>query len=75
MVLSRSALHWLPAVDHPTVLAQAHQLLRPGGWLRIECGGGDNVARMAAWLDPISARYGGPSTPWTPKCPPRRPPC
>ena len=47
------------------MLAQAHELVRPGGWLRIDCGGGDNVARLTAWLDPISARYGGPATPWT----------
>jgi trans-aconitate methyltransferase len=65
LVLSRAVLHWLPAVDHPAVLAQAHELVRPGGWLRIDCGGGDNVARLTAWLDPISARYGGPATPWT----------
>jgi trans-aconitate methyltransferase len=65
LVMSRAALHWLPAVDHPVVLAQAHELLVPGGWLRIECGGGDNVTRLRDWLDPISARFGGPQSPWT----------
>jgi trans-aconitate methyltransferase len=65
LVVSRAALHWVPAADHPAVLAQAFDLLAPGGWLRIDAGGGDNVARLAAWLDPMSARYGGPATPWT----------
>jgi trans-aconitate methyltransferase len=65
LVLSRSALHWVPAGEHPAVLAQAHELVKPDGWLRIECGGGDNVVRLRAWLDPISARYDGPTSPWT----------
>lgn len=65
LVFSRAVLHWVPAAEHPGVLAQVHRLLRPGGWARIECGGGDNVQRLTDWLDPISARHGGPGQPWT----------
>ena len=46
--MSRSALHWVPEADHPPLLAECFRLLRPGGRLRIECGGGDNVRRRCA---------------------------
>lgn len=65
VVFSRSTLHWVPADDHPGVLAQARELLAPDGWLRIECGGGDNVRGVVSVLDPISVSYDGPTTPWT----------
>jgi trans-aconitate methyltransferase len=61
---SRSVLHWVPAVDHPGVLAGAHALLRPGGALRIECGGGDNVARVVEFLDDVAAALGDARAPW-----------
>ena len=38
----------MPRADWPAVLGAARQLLAPDGWLRIECGGGDNVAGTAA---------------------------
>ena len=65
VVMSRSALHWVPEVDHPGLLAQCFRVLRPGGVLRLEMGGGDNVRAMRALLDSISGRLGGPTTPWT----------
>lgn len=65
LVFTRAVLHWVPAVDHPGVLRQIGRVLRPGGWARVECGGGDNVTRLTDWLDPIAARYDGPSRPWT----------
>ena len=64
-VCSRSALHWVPADDHPGVLAEAHRLLEPGGWLRIECGGAGNVITIVETFDRIAAGYGGPTAPWT----------
>lgn len=64
VVVSRAALHWVPAADQPRVLANVGQVLRPGGWLRLECGGGDNVAAVVALLDEISARHGGSRRPW-----------
>jgi len=65
VVLSRSALHWVPEADHPPLLAECFRQLRPGGRLRLEFGGGDNVRAMLALLDDCSARLGGPRCPWT----------
>jgi len=65
VVMSRSALHWVPGGDHPAVLRSVERLLRPGGWLRIECGGGGNVPAVVRVLDAISAEFDGPSAPWT----------
>jgi trans-aconitate methyltransferase len=64
VVMSRSVLHWVPRGDHPGVLRAAARLLRPGGWLRIECGGGGNVPTVVREMDAISAAFGGPSAPW-----------
>jgi trans-aconitate 2-methyltransferase len=64
-VVSRAALHWIPLIDLPGVLAQCRRLLRPGGALRIEAGGGDNIARTVAVLDRCSEEVGGPTSPWT----------
>lgn len=64
-VVSRAVLHWVPLADHPGVLAGAARTMRPGGLLRLEAGGGDNIADVVAMLDEISARYGGPRCPWT----------
>lgn len=63
-VVSRAVLHWVPATDWPSVLAQAHRLLRPGGLLRVECGGAGNVDAIVALLDRLAEPYGGPRSPW-----------
>lgn len=63
-VVSRAALQWVPLADHPRVLAGAAALLAPGGLLRLEAGGGDNIASVLAVLDDISQRHGGPRCPW-----------
>jgi SAM-dependent methyltransferase len=63
-ISSRAALHWVPRAAWPGVLAAARRLLTDGGWLRIECGGGDNVATVQALLDDVSASLGGPVAPW-----------
>ncbi len=65
VVMSRSALHWVPEQDHPPLLAECFRLLRPGGRLRIECGGGDNVRAMMALFGDCSVKRGGPGCPWT----------
>lgn len=65
LVMSRSALHWVPEEDHPPLLAECFRLLRPGGRLRIECGGGDNVRAMMVLFGDCSAKRGGPQCPWT----------
>jgi trans-aconitate 2-methyltransferase len=63
-IYSRAALHWVPRADWPAVLGAARSLLAADGWLRIECGGGDNVAAPQQLLDDISAGFGGPVAPW-----------
>ncbi len=64
VVISRATLHWVPAADHPVVLAGMGSVLRPGGRVRLECGGAGNVAAMQAFLDDISRSVGGPTDPW-----------
>jgi SAM-dependent methyltransferase len=63
-VVSRAVLHWVPRADWPAVLGHAFRLLRPGGFLRIECGGAGNVPAVVAALDRLAAPFGGPSAPW-----------
>lgn len=65
VVLSRACLHWVPVADWARVLRSVHRLVRPGGWVRIECGGAGNVPRVVALLDEVSAGLGGPTRPWT----------
>jgi SAM-dependent methyltransferase len=64
-VVSRAVLHWIPLADWPGVLASAARLLRPGGFLRVECGGAGNVPALVAGLDRLSGRIGGPRAPWS----------
>ncbi len=63
-VVSKAALHWVPADDHPALLAAIHRLLRPGGLLRLEFGGGDNIADLTSWLDPLVVQFGGRPRAW-----------
>jgi SAM-dependent methyltransferase len=65
VVLSRSVLHWVPAGELPGIWRAAAAALRPGGWLRVECGGAGNIPRVLPVLDEESARAGGPVSPWT----------
>jgi trans-aconitate methyltransferase len=63
VVTSRAVLHWVPAGEWPGVLATIADALRPGGTLRIECGGGDNIPQVLPVLDEESTRRGGPTRP------------
>ena len=65
VVLSRAVLHWVPWSDWPAVLTSVARLVRPGGWLRIECGGGGNVPKVREVLNAASVARGGPTDPWT----------
>jgi trans-aconitate methyltransferase len=68
VVFSQSMLHWVPWSDHPSILRECRRLLRSGGALRVECGGGDNVRGVVAFLDAIAGDIAGahaPSAPWT----------
>jgi trans-aconitate methyltransferase len=68
VVFSQSVLHWVKWPDHPGILRSCRRLLRSGGALRIECGGGDNVREVVAFLDGVARRVAGdgaPTAPWT----------
>jgi trans-aconitate methyltransferase len=68
VVMSRSVLHWVPAAEHRSILEQCRQVLRPGGVLRIECGGGDNTRDVVAFLDGLARSVAGARAvraPWT----------
>ena len=64
LVMSRSALHWVPLDDHPGFLAAARAALRSGGRLRLEFGGAGNIVHLAGVAESVSARFGGPGAPW-----------
>lgn len=40
-IVSTAALHWVP--NHDLLFANLHGVLRPGGWLEAQCGGGANL--------------------------------
>jgi trans-aconitate methyltransferase len=63
-VFSVATLHWVPEADHPQVLRQIRQILRPGGFLRAEFGGRGQIAAVRAICDEEAARLGGSPPPW-----------
>jgi trans-aconitate 2-methyltransferase len=63
-VFSVAALHWVPAAEHPAMLAQVRRVLRPGGLFRAEFGGQGQIAAVKAILDEESARLGGGPAGW-----------
>ncbi|MEO7555752.1 MAG: methyltransferase domain-containing protein [Acidimicrobiales bacterium] len=65
VVISRAVLHWIPRSDHPGIFAAAAAALRPGGALRIECGGGDNVRDIVRFFDAVAAPFGAAGNPWS----------
>ena len=64
-VLSRATFQWIPLADYAGIYAAVHDLLRPGGWFRLECGGAGNVPRVVDLVGEVSRRHGGPPPPWT----------
>lgn len=63
-VLSVAALHWVPAAEHPGVLAQVRRVLRPDGLFRAQFGGRGQIAAVMPILDQESARLGGGPAGW-----------
>jgi trans-aconitate 2-methyltransferase len=45
-VFSTATFHWIG--DHPRLFAGLFALLKPGGWLEAQCGGGPNLAALLA---------------------------
>ena len=63
LVVSRAMLHWVPASARPRVFAAVHRLLRPGGWLHLECAGTGNIGRISVVLNELAAAHGLPGPP------------
>ena len=64
-VMSRATLHWIPSDQQLAVYAQMARLVRPGGFVRVECGGVGNITGPLRLMDEVSSRLGGATTPWT----------
>src|SRR5579884_2583420 len=57
-IFSTATFHWVP--DHSRLFRSLFRALRPGGWLRAQCGGGPNLARLRKRMDALiaSPQYG-----------------
>jgi trans-aconitate 2-methyltransferase len=64
VVVSVACLHWVPAADHPAVLAGVRRALRPDGLFRAEFGGRGQIGAVHTLLDEESARHGGGGSVW-----------
>jgi len=68
-IFSTAAFHWVP--DHDRLFRSLFRALRPGGWLRAQCGGGPNLARLRKRTDELAATakyaryFAGFHEPWT----------
>jgi trans-aconitate methyltransferase len=52
-IFSTAAFHWVP--DHDRLFRSLFLALRPEGWLRAQCGGGPNLARLRERMDVLAA--------------------
>jgi len=52
-IFSTAAFHWVP--DHLRLFESLFRALCPGGWLRAQCGGGPNLARLTRRMDALMA--------------------
>jgi len=68
LIFSTAMFHWV--LDHPRLFASLYGVLRPGGWLVAQCGGGPNLARLRERADAVLASppfvpyFAGWSGPW-----------
>ena len=68
-IFSTAAFHWVP--DHDHLFRSLFHALRPGGWLRAQCGGGPNLARLRQRTNQLAATakyagyFAGFREPWT----------
>lgn len=67
-VFSTATFHWIK--DHPRLFRHLHTLVKPGGFLHAQCGGGENVARLHAraaaliQTDPFAVHFSSWTEPW-----------
>ncbi|MFV1989397.1 MAG: trans-aconitate 2-methyltransferase, partial [Acidimicrobiales bacterium] len=64
VIVSRAALHWLPAIEHPRLLQSVRDLVSQTGWVQLEFGGAGNISRMYKMLASASENHGGITRPW-----------
>lgn len=68
VVFSTATFHWV--MDHPALFSRLYTVLKPGGWLIAQCGGGSNITTIAnralAILrrDPYASQVGPWDGPW-----------
>ena len=52
-IVSTAAFHWV--LDHDELFRKLRRVLRPGGWLEAQCGGGPNVAVLRNRANSLAA--------------------
>lgn len=52
-IFSTASLHWVK--DHDLLFRNLHQALKAGGWLKAQCGGGPNIARLLKRVHALAA--------------------
>jgi len=68
-IFSTATFHWVP--DHDRLVRGLLSVLKPGGWLVAQCGGGPNLARLRDRADallgsfPFAEHIGDWPGPWT----------
>jgi trans-aconitate 2-methyltransferase len=55
-ILSTATFHWI--ADHDRLFRNLAAVLRPGGRLVAQCGGGDNIATVLAAVDEVAEDFG-----------------
>jgi trans-aconitate 2-methyltransferase len=67
-IFSAAVFHWIK--DHERLFRSLHDVMRPGGWLEAQCGGGPNLAallqRAQALISaaPLARFFSGWQSPW-----------
>ena len=67
-IFSTATFHWI--TDHARLFANLYRVLKPGGWLVAQCGGGPNIAALNAEAQrvmreaPFAAHVGAWTGPW-----------
>jgi trans-aconitate 2-methyltransferase len=67
-VFSTATFHWI--LDHPALFRELFLVVKPGGWLIAQCGGGPNLERLVARAmtilrsEPFAAHIGDWPGPW-----------
>src|SRR5690242_1696994 len=67
-IFSAAVFHWIK--DHERLFRSLYDVLRPGGWLEAQCGGGPNLAKLLERAQvliaapPLAQFFAGWQSPW-----------